>query len=545
MTPPAPAVAASARAPSAAGAPSSDRPPSADAAGAVHAMERDPSPADLRSAAAGHLAQRLSAAYWEEHRLLPVALTETEVVIAAGDAVDPTVLDELCWVYDRRVRVVAAPAAEVHAAILSVQSTAAADSGGTELRGADLVLLSAEHDAIDDVRALANQAPVIKLVNLMILEALGARASDIHIETVPDGLRVRYRIDGVLQDVSHAPRQFQAAVISRLKIMAGLNIAERRLTQDGRIRLRLSDRELDLRVSIAPTLHGEGVVLRVLDRGAGVRDLDDLGLGETVQRELERLIRQPHGIILVTGPTGSGKTTTLYGALTRLNAPAVKIVTVEDPVEYQIEGVTQIPVNPKTGLTFAAALRSILRHDPDVIMVGEMRDRETADIAIQAALTGHLVLSTLHTNDAPSGVARMVDMGIEPYLVTATVTGILAQRLVRMVCAACAEEYRPAAELLADFDGIRGDLPRPQFRRGRGCEACSGTGYRGRTGIYELMRITDETRARILSGLPVTALRAQARADGLVPLRASGWAAACVGLTTLEEVIRVTRDEAR
>ncbi|HEX7940462.1 MAG TPA: GspE/PulE family protein [Gemmatimonadaceae bacterium] len=505
--------------------------------------ERGHSSADLRVAAAHSLAQRLSPKYWEEHCLLPLAATDAELIVAAGADVDPTVIDELCWVYGRRVALVPVPAAEIHAAVLSAQSATSAEAQTADVRGSDLVLLSPEDEALDDARALANQAPVIKLVNLMILEALRARASDVHLETVPDGLRVRYRIDGVLQEISHSPRQYQAAVISRIKIMAGLNIAERRVAQDGRIRLRLSDRELDLRVSITPTLHGEGVVLRILDRGAGVRDLDELGLAEGVRQGIELIIRQPHGIMLVTGPTGSGKTTTLYGALLRLNQPGVKIVTVEDPVEYQIDGVTQIPVNTKAGLTFAAALRSILRHDPDVIMVGEMRDRETAEIAIQAALTGHLVFSTLHTNDAPSGIARMVDMGVEPYLVTATVSGILAQRLVRLVCEACGEEYQPPPPALAAFRQMRLDLPRPQFRRGRGCDACNGTGYRGRTGIYELMQLTDDLRARILSGAPIAEIRALAEANGLVSLREAAWAKACAGVTTFEEVLRVTRDD--
>jgi general secretion pathway protein E len=498
---------------------------------------------DLRAAATHPLAQRLSPKYWMEHCLLPLAMTNAEILIAAGGEIDPTVADELCWLYDRRVRLVPVPAAELHAAILSAQSASETEMHTGEIKGSDLVLVSPEDEALDDARALASQAPVIKLVNLVILEALRTRASDIHLETVPDGLRVRYRIDGVLQDISHPPRQYQAAVISRIKIMAGLNIAERRLAQDGRIRLRLSDRELDLRVSITPTLHGEGVVLRILDRGAGVRDLDELGIADGVRDRFEHLIRQPHGIVLVTGPTGSGKTTTLYGALVRLNQPGLKILTVEDPVEYQIDGVTQIPVNVKTGLTFAAALRSILRHDPDVIMVGEMRDRETAEIAIQAALTGHLVFSTLHTNDAPSGIARMIDMGVEPYLVTATVSGILAQRLVRLVCDGCAEEYRPPADLVTELQHVPLELPRPHFRRGRGCSACSGTGYRGRTGIYELMPLTDEIRARILSAAPIADIRALAEANGLVSLRTAGWAKVCAGITTIDEVIRVTRDE--
>ena len=376
--------------------------------------------AELRVAAVGALAQRLSPRYLEEHCLVPVGISDAgALVVAAAAPPDPTVIDELAWLYERPVTIVDAPAEDIQAAVMSAQSESAA-----EVKASDsLIVLSDEEEHIDDLRALASQAPVIKLVNLLILEALRARASDVHLESDTDGLQVRYRIDGVLHEISHPPRQFQAAVLSRIKIMAGLNIAERRLAQDGRIRLRLSDRELDLRVSITPALHGESVVLRILDRGAGVRDLATLGMPEAVLAGFERLVQQPHGIILVTGPTGSGKTTTLYGALDRLNQPSVKIVTIEDPVEYQMKRATQIPVNPKIGLTFAAALRSILRHDPDIIMVGEMRDRETAEIAIQAALTGHLVLSTLHTNDAPSGVTRMVDMGIEPYLVSATVLG--------------------------------------------------------------------------------------------------------------------------
>jgi general secretion pathway protein E len=505
--------------------------------------ERARSAADLRAAAASPLAQRLSLKYWEQHCLLPLLATETELTVANGEAVDPTVVDELCWVYDRRVRLVEAPAAEIQAAILSAQSATGPEVQATDLKGNDLVVLAPEDDALDDLRALANQAPVIKLVNVMILEALRARASDIHLESTGDGLRVRYRTDGVLQEISHPPRQFQAAVISRIKIMAGLNIAERRLAQDGRIRLRLSDRELDLRVSITPALHGEGVVLRILDRGAGVRDLSEIGLSDAVRDTFDHLIRQPHGVLLVTGPTGSGKTTTLYGAIRRLNQPGVKIVTVEDPVEYQMEGVTQIPVSPKIGLTFAAALRSILRHDPDIIMVGEMRDRETAEIAIQAALTGHMVFSTLHTNDAPSGITRMVDMGVEPYLVAATVSGILAQRLIRLVCDSCAEPEYPPPEVMEQFDAALPDIPAPRFRRGRGCEACGGSGYRGRTGIYELMVLTEEMRSRIITGAPLSEIRGLAQAGGLVPLRAAGWAKACAGVTSLAEVLRVTREE--
>jgi general secretion pathway protein E len=502
-----------------------------------------PDPGDLRGAAVGPLALRVSARYLEEHCLLPLGMDgDDTVLIAAGAPVDPTVVDELELLYDRRVRLVETAAAEIQAAIMSVQSESGGRGSFAGDRGTDLELVSEEEDELDDLRALASQAPVIKLVNVTVLEALRARASDIHLEATAVGLRVRYRIDGVLQDVSRPPRQYQAAVISRIKIMASLNIAERRVAQDGRIRLRLSDRELDLRVSTTPSLHGEGVVLRILDRAAGVRGLGEIGMAARLLRDFEQLIRQPHGIVLVTGPTGSGKTTTLYGALQRISDPGIKVVTVEDPIEYQVDGLTQIPVNPKAGLTFASALRSILRHDPDIVMVGEMRDRETAEIAIQAALTGHLVFSTLHTNDAPGGITRLVDMGIEPYLITATVRGLLAQRLVRMVCDRCAAPVRLSAAELARIGAPVHDVART-FRRGTGCEACAGTGYRGRTGIYELMPMSEGVRERVVARAPLSEIRALARRDGMLPLRAAGWEKAREGITTVEEILRVTSDE--
>ena len=503
---------------------------------------------DLRTAAVGPLANQVSPKYLEEHSLLPLGLAEDgSLLVAVSGPLDPAVADELRQTYGRRLTLVEAPAAEIHSAILSASN----EAPSTLSRDGDLELLAPEEEAIDDLRSLASQAPVIKLVNVILLEALRLRASDVHLESTAQGLRVRYRIDGVLQEVANPPRQYQAAVISRIKIMASLNIAERRQPQDGRIRLRLSDRELDLRVSTLPALHGESVVLRILDRGSGVPELADLGMSETALASFARLIRLPHGIILVTGPTGSGKTTTLYGALRRINEPGVKIVTVEDPVEYQIEGLTQVPVAAKGGLTFASALRSILRHDPDIIMVGEMRDTETAEISIQAALTGHLVFSTLHTNDAPGGLTRLADMGVEPYLVAAVVRGLLAQRLVRMVCESCAEPYQPSASELgqaAPPGSLRAGVwengaTRPMFRRGRGCDACANSGYRGRTGIYELMTVTDELRARVVAGSPLDEIRALARAQGMVPLREDGWAKVCSGVTTIEELLRVTSED--
>jgi len=339
------------------------------------------------------------------------------------------------------------------------------------------------------------------------------------------------------------PRQYQAAVISRIKIMANLNIAERRVPQDGRVRIKLSNRELDVRVSTLPTVHGESVVLRILDRASGVLDLDGLGMDEQTERRFDRLIRRPNGIVLVTGPTGSGKTTTLYAALRRINTPGVKIITVEDPVEYQVEGLTQIPVSPKAGRTFATALRSILRHDPDIVMVGEMRDRETAEIAIQAALTGHLVFSTLHTNDAPGGVTRLLDMGIEPYLVAATVQGILAQRLVRTVCPDCQQPYQPSfeEERRAVAAGLQKSTRR--FRRGTGCPQCTHTGYRGRGGVYEIMVMNEALRSAVVRGAPLDELRREAQAQGMVPLHQAAWTRAAAGETTIAEALRVASEE--
>jgi len=500
---------------------------------------------DLRQAAAASLARRLSPKYLEEHCVLPLEVDATgSLVIAVGGALDAGTIDELSLLYECPLRLVEVAGDEIRAALLSAQAGTPLDDGVADLGAADLQVLASEDDALDDLRALASQAPVIRLVNVSLLEALRRRASDVHFECTEDGLRIRHRIDGVLHDVATHPRQYQAAVVSRIKVMANLNIAERRIPQDGRVRVRLSDRELDLRISTLPTVHGESVVVRVLDRGAGVRDLAELGMADDVRATLERLVGRPHGILLVTGPTGSGKTTTLYAALQRINRPGVKIVTVEDPVEYQLANVTQTPVNPKAGRTFAVVLRSILRHDPDVIMVGEMRDRETSEIAIQAALTGHLVFSTLHTNDAPAGITRLVDMGVAPYLVSATVGGLLAQRLVRLVCDGCAEPYRlaPAQRRAAEVAGLT--LRGSRFRRGRGCAACANTGYRGRLGIYELMVMSDALREAVVRQAPLSEIRAQALAEGMVPLSRAAWDKARAGATTVEEVARVTWDGA-
>jgi type II secretory ATPase GspE/PulE/Tfp pilus assembly ATPase PilB-like protein len=395
-------------------------------------------------------------------------------------------------------------------------------------------------DSTADVRDLVNQPPVIRFVNLLIREAHDAEASDIHLEATRDGLRVRLRVDGVLTELPSPPRGLQAAVVSRVKLLAELDIAERRAPQDGRIRVRLESRELDLRVSTVPTLYGESVVLRLLDRGGRPVRLEELGMAPELLAEFLRLAQKPHGILLATGPTGSGKTTTLYAALALRNVAAEKIITVEDPVEYHLAGVTQVPVHAKAGVTFAAALRSILRQDPDVLMVGEMRDGETAGIAVQAAMTGHLVFSTLHTNDAASALTRLVDLKVEPYMIAATVEGVLAQRLVRRICSECRERYRPdpaSAALLAGRP--LGDLV---LERGRGCAACRETGYRGRLGIFELLVMTDDLRHELLSTLDPGSLRRRMQEQGMTTLRLDAWAKVQAGLTTVEEVLRVVQD---
>jgi general secretion pathway protein E len=411
------------------------------------------------------------------------------------------------------------------------------DMGGGEV---EVIAGPAEEDA-DHLRDMASEAPVIRLVNLLITRAAEAGASDIHFEPFEDRLIVRYRIDGVLHEVESPSKRLQAAIISRVKLMAKMNIAERRLPQDGRISVRVGEHGIDIRVSTVPTVFGESLVLRLLDRSHVLLDLATLGFAGHDFERFERLIARPYGMILVTGPTGSGKTTTLYAVLDRLNAPDKKIVTIEDPVEYQLTGINQIQVHPKIGLTFAGGLRSIVRQDPDVILVGEIRDRETADIAIQSALTGHLVFSTVHTNDAAGAVTRLEDMGVESFLIASAVIGIMAQRLVRRVCPECAAPAPPDPALLrslgADSDDTAG------YRAGTGCEACNRTGFRGRLGIFELLPITDEIRGLVLARASAGAIRDAAVRAGMRTMRRDGLDKAAEGRTTPAEVMRVTQEE--
>ena len=474
-------------------------------------------------------------------RAVPVALVEGTVQLAMADPADVFTREALAMALGRPVEPVVGTASDIDAAIQRLYGDGAAHM--TEIVADYAVDDEAAADDIQQLRDLASEAPVIRLVNLIMARALEVRASDIHIEPFENRLVVRYRVDGVLRDAEAPPVRSTAAVISRIKVLAKLNIAERRLPQDGRIKVRIEGREIDMRISTVPTLHGESVVMRILDKGSVPLDFDALGFVADTRRRFDRMLEEPHGIILVTGPTGSGKTTTLYAALNALNTPERKILTVEDPVEYQLEGVNQIQVKPGIGLTFAGALRSILRQDPDVIMVGEMRDLETARIAVQAALTGHKVFSTLHTNDAASSVTRLLDMGVEDYLVTSTVTGIVAQRLVRTLCTACREPFRALPELVAELglapllDGAEATL-----YRARGCEQCEQSGFHGRTTILEVMPMTDALGREVLSHADATRLRRVARETGARSMREDGLRKALAGITTVEEVERATRE---
>ncbi len=485
------------------------------------------------------LSESFDAEYLEHWGILPLEIDGARLRVAVAGEPAIEVLDDLELSFDLPLEIVPVSREDlvegVRRAFAAAESVVelVKDLGAIAGSGA-----GAGDETLADARDLANQPPVIRFVNLLIREAHDARASDIHLEATRVGLRSRFRIDGVLTEMPSPPKGLQAAVVSRVKLLAELDIAERRQPQDGRIRVRLEERELDLRVSTVPTLYGESVVLRLLDRGGQPVALGDLGMGRETLERFRQLAVRPHGILLASGPTGSGKTTTLYAALGLRRATDEKIITVEDPVEYHLEAVTQVPVHVKAGMTFASALRSLLRQDPDVLMVGEMRDAETAAIAIQAAMTGHLVFSTLHTNDAASAVTRLVDLKVEPYMIAATLEGVLAQRLVRKICPDCRERYRPdpqAVALLAHHPV--GDMT---LQRGRGCAACRETGYRGRTGLFELLAVTDDVKQAIASIEPLARLRERAGEAGMTTLREDGWAKVQAGITTVEEVLRVT-----
>ena len=482
--------------------------------------------------------KRLPLSFARNHLVLPLDQQDGVLQIAMADPTNLSALDELRGLFGMPVTAVAVSRHELIGALnrLYARMSGSAQEVVEELEGEDLSTIATELSAPKDLLDLTDEAPVIRLLNSILFQAVKERASDIHIEPFERELEVRFRIDGILYKMLAPPKVVQEALISRVKIMSGLNIAEKRLPQDGRFRVIVAGREVDLRVSIIPTFFGERVVLRLLDKQKGLLSLTDIGLSPGNAASVERLLSRSNGIILVTGPTGSGKTTTLYAALNHLNSPEKNIITIEDPIEYQLKGIGQIQVNARIDLTFANGLRSILRQDPDIVMVGEIRDAETAEIAMQASLTGHLVLSTLHTNDAATAVTRLIDMGIEPFMVASSLSAVVAQRLVRIICPHCKEEYRPERE----YAGIV--LP-PVLYRGRGCEKCFNLGGIGRIGIYELLPVDSEICSMIIKRTPTGVIKDYAISRGMKTLREDGLAKAAAGITTIEEVLRVTQDD--
>ena len=479
---------------------------------------------------------------------VPIAATASSVTIAVLDPYNPHLAEELAFVLGKDVHLAIAPPKQIENVIARYYSE---ESGSLkdvlqdmekQLTDSDIVA-TAEKDGAQGVAALeqlANQAPIVRFVSLILLQAIQDRASDIHFEPFEDEFKIRYRVDGALYEMAPPPKHLAVPVISRLKVMANLNIAERRLPQDGRIQLPVAGRQVDLRVSTLPTQFGESVVLRVLDRTVVNLKLESLGMPPDLQERLSELIHIPNGIFIVTGPTGSGKTTTLYSCLNVINTIDLKLLTAEDPVEYDIEGIMQVPVNEAIGMTFARALRAFLRQDPDIIMVGEMRDLETAQISIGASLTGHLVFTTLHTNDAPGAVTRMIDMGVEPFLISSTLEAVLAQRLVRTICKRCRVAYEPTDAVLAEIGLSRADVQDRPFYYGKGCVECNETGYRGRKGLYELLIVSEPVRELINMRAPAGVIRAKALELGMRPLRDDGLRCILNGETTVEEVLKYT-----
>ena len=481
------------------------------------------------------------------YRCVPVSLEGNTLRLAFEDPMDPGKIDEVGFVAKKDIQLVVVHPAEIQAALdkyYGEESSEDVDKILAELGGDDKITeeatFAAETSDEDLLASLANEAPIVRFVNLVLFQAVKDRASDIHFEPFETEFRIRYRVDGALYEMSPPPKHLALPVVSRIKVMANLNISERRLPQDGRINYKLGNKEIDLRVSTLPTAFGESVVLRVLDRSSVNLDLESLGFPKNVFDFVSEVIQRPNGIFVVTGPTGCGKTTTLYSCLRRVNAIDTKLLTAEDPVEFDIEGIMQVAISEAVGMTFGKALRSFLRQDPDIIMVGEMRDLETAQIAIQASLTGHLVLSTLHTNDAPGAVTRLVDMGTEPFLVSSTLMGVLGQRLVRTICKNCRTPFEPTEQQLSMLNLSPHDLGDKVFYYGRGCSTCNDTGYKGRKGIYELLICGDTIRTMITERAPTVVMRQKAVELGMVTLREDGLRSIFDGATTIEEVVKYT-----
>ena len=493
--------------------------------------------------------ERVSAPIAKVYKIIPVKMEENILYIAMADPLNINVLDDLRFMLECEVRGMVSNEKDIGEAIAkyygekteTVQDVLKdMESGAIEIKGGIDETEEDIHD-VATLQELAHQVPVVKLLNLVLIQAIKDKASDLHFEPFEDQFKIRYRVDGMLYEMIPPPRHLALAVTSRIKVMAGMDIAERRLAQDGRIELNMGGREVDLRISTLPTLYGESVVIRILDRGSVMLSLDQIGLLEENLKLLRDLIKKPNGIILVTGPTGCVKTTTLYSALKEINSPEDKIITTEDPVEYNLAGIIQVQIRPHIGLTFSKCLRSILRQDPDKILVGEIRDLETAEMSIQASLTGHLVLSTLHTNDAAGTIARLIDMDIEPFLITSTLEAIIAQRLVRKICSSCKEEYSPDEEELFLIGLKPEDVKGKKFYRGKGCEVCNGIGYKGRTGILEILVINDEIRTLIVNKATAGDIRSKSREKGMSMLREDGLKKIWMGITTIEEVARETQ----
>ncbi len=485
--------------------------------------------------------QEIPISYARQFEVLPVAMDDLAVTVVVSDPFNLQCLDDLRVIYQKDVKPVLCESKLVLDAINRVYERVRQDIM-SEIEDKNDEFEYDLDEPIDLLEASENDAPIIKFVNNLMFRAIKDKASDIHIEPYEKEMVVRFRIDGVLYDVARPPKGFHAGISSRIKLMGELDIAEKRLPQDGRIKIKIAGKDVDIRLSVIPTQHGERLVMRILDKSSVRLDLTDLGFDEDSIRTVNQLINKSHGIFLVTGPTGSGKTTTLYAALTRINSVERNIITVEDPIEYDLKGVAQIQVNPKIGLTFASGLRAILRQDPDVIMVGEIRDKETAEIAIQASLTGHLVFATIHTNDAPGAVTRLIDMGVEPFLVSSSLLAVLAQRLIRKVCPRCAEAYAPSPIELENLGLSENVFGGAQIVRTKGCAECSGTGYRGRMVVHELMLIDDDIRGLIMEKADSTVIKRAAQAKGMVTLRQNGIQRVLEGVTTAIELASVTQE---
>jgi general secretion pathway protein E len=489
--------------------------------------------------------ENLSERMMKESKLIPLEAGDGFLRIAMADPDDFYTIDGLKLAYGVEIDVCQGKEGDI---LENIDRLYGAGSQSLETiieeAGKDIYDISPEGlEDTDHLRDLASEAPIIRLVNRLIYNAVEQRASDIHFEPFEYEFKARYRIDGVLHDVESPPKRLQAAIISRVKIMAKLDIAERRLPQDGRIKLKIADKEIDFRVSTIPTLFGESLVMRILDRDTLILDLEQLGFPADIFEQYTKLISQPYGMILVTGPTGSGKTSTLYTTLAKINSPENKIITLEEPVEYQLSGVNQIQVNPKIGMSFANGLRSIVRQDPDIILVGEIRDRETAEIGVQSALTGHLLFSTLHTNDAAGAVTRLLDMGVESFLLSSTLLGVLAQRLVRVICPHCKVPAAPDERLLTSMREEFGEDPNMTFFAGKGCEECRHTGFRGRTAIFEYLPVDSDIRKEITQHSSTEKIKEVAALKGMATLRQDGWRKVAAGITTISEVLRVTLEK--